>query len=116
MLQLNCPHCGVRDETDLSCHGEAHIQRPETPHECTDEQWADYLFMRSNPRGLHLERWFCNGCRCWFNACRDTATHEIVACYPMGASVPAIVDARLRERGAAVAADDNPNAGSKTGA
>ena len=89
MLQLNCPNCGVRDETDLTCHGEAHIARPVDPAACTDEAWADYVFMRTNPKGLHLERWFCNGCRCWFNACRNTVTHEVIATYAMGAAIPA---------------------------
>ena len=98
MLQLNCPNCGLRDETDLSCHGEAHIQRPHAPEHCTDEQWADYLFMRINPKGLHLERWFCDGCQCWFNACRDTLTHEVTATYAMGEQPPAAVTAVLRER------------------
>ena len=28
MLQLNCPFCGLRDEAEFSCGGEAHIARP----------------------------------------------------------------------------------------
>lgn len=116
MLQLDCPNCGVRDETDLSCHGEAHIQRPEDPQGCSDEQWADYLFMRTNPKGLHLERWFCDGCRCWFNACRDTVTHEIIASYPMGESAPAAVQDAIRERSAASANGESSAVNPKAGA
>ncbi|NIR58477.1 MAG: sarcosine oxidase subunit delta, partial [Gammaproteobacteria bacterium] len=55
----------------------------------SDEQWGDYLFMRKNPKGPHLERWTCNGCRRWFNVRRDTSTDEITAVYKMGERPPA---------------------------
>ncbi|MDX1434872.1 MAG: sarcosine oxidase subunit delta [Gammaproteobacteria bacterium] len=88
MLRIECPWCGPRDEEDFSYGGEAHIARPQAPEKLSDAEWADYLFMRSNPKGAHLERWVCNGCRRWFNACRDTVTHEIMAVYPMGKEPP----------------------------
>ena len=52
MLLIECPWCGERDETEFSCTGEAHITRPLKPEELSDEEWADYLFMRRNPRQL----------------------------------------------------------------
>ena len=68
MLLLTCPWCGARDETEYSYGGEAHIIRPPRPAELSDDQWADYLFMRSNPKGTHHERWVhSQGCRRWFN-------------------------------------------------
>ena len=51
MLLIPCPWCGERDETEFRCGGEAHIARPQQPAALSDDQWADYLFMRSNPRG-----------------------------------------------------------------
>jgi heterotetrameric sarcosine oxidase delta subunit len=45
--------------------------------------------MRKNPKGIHLERWVCNGCRRWFNVQRDTVTDEISAVYKMGKTAPA---------------------------
>ena len=40
--------------------------------------WAGYLFLRSNKRGIHIERWFhVFGCRKWFNVARHTITNEI---------------------------------------
>jgi sarcosine oxidase subunit delta len=46
--------------------------------------------MRSNPKGNHAERWLhVNGCRRWFNAIRDTITHEFKAIYRMGDLPPA---------------------------
>ena len=89
MMHIECPWCGGRDETEFHYGGEAHIARPEDPDALSDEAWADYLFMRSNPRGVHAERWMhAQGCRRWFNVLRHTASHEVVAVYPMGASRP----------------------------
>ena len=85
MMLIDCPFCGPRDETEFSCGGEAHIARPLAENKISDAEFADYLFMRDNPKGLFLERWrHSNGCRRWFNMARDTVSHEIVEIYPMG--------------------------------
>ena len=91
MFLIDCPHCGERDEAEFVCGGEAHIVRPPDPDAVSDEQWAEYLFMRTNPKGLHFERWAHeHGCRRWFNACRSTVTHQIVAVYAMGEPAPIV--------------------------
>ena len=73
MLLIPCPWCGPREETEFSYGGEAHIVRPENPDALSDAGWADYLSMRQNPRGRHLEQWsHAVGCRRWFNIERDT--------------------------------------------
>ncbi len=55
---------------------------PEDPQALTDEQWAHYVFFRSNPKGLFAERWtHSHGCRRWFNAIRDTATYRFQRVY-----------------------------------
>ncbi len=91
MFIIQCPWCGDRDQTEFSCHGEAHIARPKNTESMTDEQWGDYVFFRSNPKGMHRERWVhAHGCRRWFNALRDTATDEIFATYKMGETPPEI--------------------------
>ena len=85
MLQIPCPHCGPRDEVEFSCGGEAHIARPKESDALSDAEWADYLFMRRNTKGVYLERWVHqHGCRRWFNVERDTVSHEILRVYPMG--------------------------------
>jgi heterotetrameric sarcosine oxidase delta subunit len=85
MLLIPCPWCGERDETEFRCHGEAHIARPKQPAALSDDQWADYLFMRSNPKSLHFERWrHLHGCGRWFNAARDTVSDRILKVYTMG--------------------------------
>ena len=89
MLLIKCPWCGERDEHEFSYGGEAHIVRPKNPDKLSDEQWADYLFMRNNPKGPFLERWMhAHGCRRWFNVQRDTVTHKISAIYKVGEKPP----------------------------
>ena len=86
MLIINCPYCGPREESEFVCGGEAHIARPLSENSISDAEFADYLFLRDNPKGLFLERWrHTAGCRRWFNVARNTVTHEIIEVYPMGA-------------------------------
>ena len=74
----------------IATAGEAHIARPD-PAATDDAGWADYLFMRTNPKGVHAERWMHReGCRRWFNVLRSTVNNEVLAVYPMGAPRPDI--------------------------
>ena len=89
MLIIKCPHCGEREQEEFTCGGEAHIERPKNPPELTDDQWADYLFIRQNKKGIQFERWnHAFGCRQWFNVARNTATDEIIKIYNMGEKAP----------------------------
>ena len=89
MLLIECPYCGVRDESEFSYAGEAHIARPLETEKLSDEEWADYLFMRKNPRGMHREQWLhAAGCRRYFNAVRDTVSYRISATYRIGEQAP----------------------------
>ena len=91
MLQITCPYCGCRDESDFSFGGESHITRPLL--DSSDAEWSDYLFNRENPKGIHYERWIHSyGCGRWFNVARDTMTHEIYATYKMGEPKPDLKD------------------------
>ena len=85
MLRIQCPWCGLRDQTEFRFGGESHITRPQPASEVSDADWAQYLFYRKNPKGIHHERWLHSyGCRQWFNVARDTVTHEIFEVYKMG--------------------------------
>jgi sarcosine oxidase subunit delta len=86
MFVIQCPWCGPRDETEFTYGGEAHIARPiDGGHEMSDDAWADYVFHRTNPKGLHRERWVhSHGCRRWFNAVRDTVSHQFLMVYKPG--------------------------------
>ncbi|MCP4332226.1 MAG: sarcosine oxidase subunit delta [Gammaproteobacteria bacterium] len=89
MFLIECPWCGERDETEFSCVGEAHIVRPLEPGKLSDDAWADYLFMRKNPKGAHREQWLhAAGCRRYFNAERDTVTYKIGSTYKIGEAPP----------------------------
>ncbi len=91
MLQINCPFCGCRDEVEFSFGGESHIVRPSI--DCSDAEWAEYLFYEENLKGVHCERWSHSfGCGRWFNVARDTVTHEIHAVYKIGDPKPALAE------------------------
>lgn len=89
MLLIPCPWCGPRDEPEFRYGGQAHLTRPEPFNEVSGAAWADYLFTRSNPKGVHRERWLhAGGCGRWFNVLRDTRTHAIEGVYLMGEAPP----------------------------
>ena len=91
MLLIKCPWCGERAETEFSYGGEGGISRPKDPDSLSDAEWADYLFNRSNTKGLFYERWVHNhGCRRWFNVARDTVSDRILAVYRMGEKPPKV--------------------------
>ena len=81
MFIINCPYCGERDQSEFKAGGEAHIIRPKQPTELSDEEWAEYLFMRKNIKGVQFDRGkHAHGCRKWFNMVRDTSNDQIIFC------------------------------------
>ncbi|HCK75954.1 MAG TPA: sarcosine oxidase subunit delta [Gammaproteobacteria bacterium] len=78
MLEIPCPWCGLRNENEFICGGEAQRKRPADPDRETDEAWADYLYNNANPKGVVTEWWWhVSGCTLWFKIDRNTLTHEI---------------------------------------
>ena len=91
MLLITCPWCGPRDQSEFSYGGEAHIPRPKDSERMSDAEWAEYVFLRNNPKGLFNERWMHGaGCRRWFNAVRNTATDQFLAVYKPGDPRPQV--------------------------
>ena len=89
MHKIKCPFCGHRDEHEFQYGGEAHIARPANPDQLDDEEWADYVFNRTNPKGWHYERWLHEaGCGRWFNTIRNTKTHEFYLSYKINIPKP----------------------------
>ncbi len=90
MLLIHCPYCGVdRPEIEFRYGGEAHIARPEKPSTLNDEEWVEFLYMRTNPRGLMAERWrHMHGCGRFFNAVRDTVSDKFLTVYKAGEPKP----------------------------
>jgi sarcosine oxidase, subunit delta len=88
MLILTCPCCGIAaEETELQPGGEAHLKRfgPGS----SDDEFDAYMFARTNPKGVHFERWrHAYGCGKWFLAARCTATLEVFGTYAAQTSAP----------------------------
>ncbi len=51
MLLIDCPYCGNRPELEFAYGGEAHIARPNDPAALSDDEWATFLYLRSEPEG-----------------------------------------------------------------
>lgn len=90
MLLIHCPYCeATLPELEFVYAGEAHIARPADPSAYSDAQWRDFLFIRTNPRGPHFERWrHTHGCGRFFNAVRDTVTDKFLTTYKAGEPKP----------------------------
>jgi sarcosine oxidase subunit delta len=90
MLLIPCPYCGVeRPELEFRNGGEAHIARPRDPAAVSDAEWAEFLYFRSNPKGVLAERWrHASGCGRFFNCLRDTVSDRILAVYKAGEPRP----------------------------
>jgi heterotetrameric sarcosine oxidase delta subunit len=83
MLLIRCPWCGPRAQIEFTYGGDATVVRPAI--DAPEAAWAEYVYLRDNPRGPHDERWqHSAGCRQWIRVRRDTRTHEIVATEPFG--------------------------------
>ncbi len=92
MLLIPCPYCGMeRPELEFRYGGEAHIVRPVDPDAVNDADWAEYLYFRSNRKGVLAERWrHAAGCGRFFNCLRDTASDRILATYKAGEPRPTL--------------------------
>ena len=73
---MTCPFCGPRDANEFRFGGDPSVARPGP--ECSDADWAAYLYLRDNPRGLAEEYWVhSQGCGQWLIVERDTVTHLV---------------------------------------
>ncbi len=90
MLLIHCPYCDeTLPELEFTYGGEAHIARPANPADKTDDEWRDFLFIRTNVKGPHFERWrHAHGCGRFFNAVRDTVSDRFLTTYKAGDARP----------------------------
>ena len=100
MLLIRCPYCNeTLPEIEFDYVGQAHIKRPDNPAETSDEEWKDYLFIRSNIRGDHAEQWrHTHGCGRFFNAIRNTVSDKFLITYPIGEERPPLLPDEGDER------------------
>ena len=92
MLLIRCPYCEeARPEVEFRHAGEAHVARSAEPASQSDQQWAAFLYLRSNAKGWQAERWqHVHGCGRYFNALRNTVSDRIGATYAAGAPRPEV--------------------------
>ena len=84
MIRIPCPHCGVREYTEFTYAGDARVERPRDPAAVDVAVWAEYVFVRDNPRGPHWELWQHHaGCRQWLAVHRDTLNHDVLEALTM---------------------------------
>lgn len=90
MLLIHCPYCEeILPEAEFTYAGQAHVVRAETPSELSDQDWAEFLFVRENVKGVHFERWrHFHGCGRFFNAARDTVSDKFLTTYKAGEPRP----------------------------
>ena len=103
MLLIHCPYCQEdRSELEFRGSGDAHIDRPQNIAEISDEDFAEFFYMRDNPKGLIFERWrHVSGCGKFFRAIRHTVSDKFVMTYRQDEPKPdqSTIDARLAGNG-----------------
>ncbi|MEQ1944872.1 sarcosine oxidase subunit delta [Mesorhizobium sp. VNQ89] len=112
MLLIHCPYCEEeRSELEFRNAGEAHIARPENIAAISDEEFEQFFFLRSNPKGVIFERWrHIHGCGRFFNAARNTVTDKFLMTYKAGEPKPDLDKLGVDKPAAASVASD-PDAG-----
>lgn len=80
MKIINCPLNGPRNAQEFVCGGEVKLMP--APDESDIRQWADYIFMEENPRGVVREWWCHVASGYWFIAERDTIADTVLCTYP----------------------------------
>ena len=80
MKLMTCPLNGVRNISEFVYGGE--VSNMLDPNTCSEREWAEYLFMENNTRGVIREWWLHVPSSYWFIAERDTVSNEIIKTYP----------------------------------
>jgi methylglutamate dehydrogenase subunit B len=74
-VRIHCPYCGERGLEEFTYRGDATVTRPSSLDAAA---WTNYVYIRTNPAGLHREYWYHGaGCRAWLVVSRNTLTHAI---------------------------------------
>jgi heterotetrameric sarcosine oxidase delta subunit len=82
MMQITCPHCGPRAQSEFVYERtvDSVVSLDASPDEAMET-----LFTRANPRGVDEEIWrHTFGCRAWILLTRHRVTHVIEAVRAVG--------------------------------
>jgi len=80
MKIINCPLNGPRNAQEFICGGEV---KQEPSQDAAIDDWADFVFLENNLKGV-VHEWWCHvATSYWFIVTRNTETEEIIAtCRP----------------------------------
>jgi heterotetrameric sarcosine oxidase delta subunit len=82
MMQISCPHCGPRAQTEF-VYGRT--VDSVVPVDAEPDAAMRTLFTRTNPRGNDEEIWrHAFGCRAWMVITRHRVTNEITSVWAVG--------------------------------
>ena len=90
MKIMNCPLNGPRNISEFAWGGE--VKTMPDPLTCSDDEWAEYVFLENNTAGVVREWWCHLPTSFWFIAERNTVTDEIIRTYPAAEIFPDRVD------------------------
>ena len=90
MKIMNCPLNGPRNISEFAWGGE--VKAMPDPLTCSDDEWAEYVFLENNTAGVVREWWCHLPTSFWFIAERNTVTDEIIRTYPAAEIFPDRVD------------------------
>ena len=82
MKIMNCPLNGPRNISEFVWGGE--VKAMPDPTACSDDEWAEYVFLEDNPAGVVREWWCHVPTSFWFIAERNTVTDEVIRTFPAG--------------------------------
>ena len=77
---MPCPLNGLRNISEFICGGE--VKSMPDPITGKNLEWAEYLFIENNTKGVVREWWMHVPTSYWFIAERNTETEEIIKTYP----------------------------------
>ena len=80
MKIMTCPLNGPRNISEFAWGGE--VKAMPDPLTCSDDEWAEYVFLENNTAGVVREWWCHLPTSYWFIAERNTLTDEILRTYP----------------------------------
>jgi sarcosine oxidase subunit delta len=79
MKIMPCPLNGPRNISEFVYGGD--VRQMPKPLECTDKEWAEYVFYSDNRGGVVTEWWLHAPSGYWFIAERHTITDDIIRTY-----------------------------------
>ena len=90
MKIMTCPLNGPRNISEFAWGGE--LKAMPDPLTCSDDEWAEYVFLENNTAGVVREWWCHLPTSYWFIAERNTLTDEIIRTYASAELFPERVD------------------------